>query len=285
VTEPVNERLHWSGRFADPAAEADYREARLPADRALGHTLVASLAALNLVFILLDLLSIGPTAGVLGSVAVKAVVIGWCGLGWWAVGRATRPDQLDRRLLAWVVPAVVLDVGCVWLHTPGHLGAATGTAVAVTLGYVLPLPLRGTAAVGLLATTLFLALLFGHASPQESAHGRRAAVVGFLLANALGAAAGRMLRADRRRLYAASTALGAAATELQTLRGLLPICGFCKKIRDPAGDWQRLEKYIQDRTDARFTHGVCPDCLTSEYGLTLRDGDLLTTHDGSGPPA
>jgi hypothetical protein len=45
------------------------------------------------------------------------------------------------------------------------------------------------------------------------------------------------------------------------LSGLLPICATCKKIRDDQGYWQQLEIYIKDRSDADFTHGICPDCL------------------------
>ena len=52
--------------------------------------------------------------------------------------------------------------------------------------------------------------------------------------------------------------------ELELLEGLLPICSYCKKIRDDEGDWQVLEKYIQDRSTATFTHGICESCLEKE---------------------
>lgn len=54
-------------------------------------------------------------------------------------------------------------------------------------------------------------------------------------------------------------------TEVKTLRGLLPICASCKKIRDDAGFWQQIEKYIQDNSEAVFTHGICPDCADKLY--------------------
>jgi len=53
---------------------------------------------------------------------------------------------------------------------------------------------------------------------------------------------------------------------VQMLEGLLPICSYCKKIRDDSEEWQPMEKYIQARTAARFTHGICPDCLRKNYG-------------------
>ena len=48
--------------------------------------------------------------------------------------------------------------------------------------------------------------------------------------------------------------------EVRTLTGLLPMCAWCKKIRDDAGDYHQIERYIATHTDARLTHGICPDC-------------------------
>lgn len=49
------------------------------------------------------------------------------------------------------------------------------------------------------------------------------------------------------------------------LRGFIPICASCKNIRDKEGVWHRLEAYVQKRTDATFTHGICPDCVKKLY--------------------
>ena len=49
-------------------------------------------------------------------------------------------------------------------------------------------------------------------------------------------------------------------SEIRTLSGLLPICAWCKNVRDDQGYWQRLERFIGDRTAAQFSHGICPDC-------------------------
>lgn len=55
----------------------------------------------------------------------------------------------------------------------------------------------------------------------------------------------------------------------ERLEGLLPICAHCKKIRDKDGNWQVLENYIESRTKAEFSHGVCPECLEKHYGKYL----------------
>jgi len=53
--------------------------------------------------------------------------------------------------------------------------------------------------------------------------------------------------------------------ENHVLRGLLPICSHCKKIRDESDAWQPMESYIDARTEAKFSHGICPDCLQVYY--------------------
>ncbi|MCK5099518.1 MAG: response regulator, partial [Desulfobacteraceae bacterium] len=57
-----------------------------------------------------------------------------------------------------------------------------------------------------------------------------------------------------------------ALEDVKTLSGLLPICAKCKKIRDDKGYWNNLEGYIQDHSDAEFSHGMCPECSEKLYG-------------------
>ncbi len=52
---------------------------------------------------------------------------------------------------------------------------------------------------------------------------------------------------------------------MNSLGGLLPICLNCKNIRDESGSWVRIEEYITDRSEADFSHGMCPDCLRKLY--------------------
>lgn len=53
-------------------------------------------------------------------------------------------------------------------------------------------------------------------------------------------------------------------SQVKTLSGLLPICASCKKIRDDAGYWNRIEDYIRQHSGANFTHGICPECYAKE---------------------
>ena len=56
-----------------------------------------------------------------------------------------------------------------------------------------------------------------------------------------------------------------ALTEVKQLSGLLPICASCKKIRDDKGYWNQIESYIRDRSEAEFSHGICPECMKKLY--------------------
>ena len=57
-----------------------------------------------------------------------------------------------------------------------------------------------------------------------------------------------------------------AREEIKTLKGIIPICAHCKKIRDDKGFWDQVETYITRHTEARFSHGLCPHCEKELYG-------------------
>jgi PAS domain S-box-containing protein len=59
--------------------------------------------------------------------------------------------------------------------------------------------------------------------------------------------------------------LRAALDKVKQLSGLLPICASCKKIRDDNGYWNQIEAYIQEHSEAEFSHGICPDCARKLY--------------------
>ncbi len=56
-----------------------------------------------------------------------------------------------------------------------------------------------------------------------------------------------------------------ALSEIKSLKGIIPICSHCKKIRDDKGYWNKLEAYIQKHSEAQFSHGMCPECSDKFY--------------------
>lgn len=80
----------------------------------------------------------------------------------------------------------------------------------------------------------------------------------------------RMLR-EQKKLVAD---LKKALADVRTLQGILPICAACKQVRDDNGYWKQVEKYIEEHSEARFTHGICPDCAKRLYPELYEGRDI-----------
>jgi DNA-binding response OmpR family regulator len=72
--------------------------------------------------------------------------------------------------------------------------------------------------------------------------------------------------------------LQAALNQIKTLKGLLPICMYCKKIRDDRQYWQQVEHYVTTHTEAQFSHSICPDCYKKYVQPEL---DMMNNKGGS----
>jgi GAF domain-containing protein len=60
--------------------------------------------------------------------------------------------------------------------------------------------------------------------------------------------------------------LAEALEAVRLLNSLLPICAYCRKVRDDVGYWTELEAYVSAHTDAQFSHGICPECAVANFG-------------------
>jgi len=65
--------------------------------------------------------------------------------------------------------------------------------------------------------------------------------------------------------------LNQAIEEIKELKGIIPICSSCKKIRDDGGYWHEVEVYVKNHTEAEFSHGLCPDCAKKIYPKSFKD--------------
>jgi hypothetical protein len=74
---------------------------------------------------------------------------------------------------------------------------------------------------------------------------------------------------ERARLKAMNAQLEQSLAEIRTLQGLLPICGWCKNVRNDEGLWTRVEHYLAEHTDLTFTHGMCPECAKAHFSNQL----------------
>ena len=90
------------------------------------------------------------------------------------------------------------------------------------------------------------------------------------------------LREKERQQEKLISELQEALAEIKTLKGFIPICASCKKIRDDEGYWNQLEAYISKHTDAVFSHGLCPECAERYRAEAVRlfEKDNDKTSDG-----
>ena len=76
-------------------------------------------------------------------------------------------------------------------------------------------------------------------------------------------------------------ALEDALARVKQLQGLLPICSYCKKIRDDQNYWQQVENYISEHSEAQFSHSICPDCYERRVKPELDQLRRLQGHASS----
>lgn len=62
-----------------------------------------------------------------------------------------------------------------------------------------------------------------------------------------------------------------ALSEIKTLRGILPICSFCKKVRDDKGYWEQVDVYLQRYSEADISHSICPECMKEHYSVEYEE--------------
>ncbi len=260
-------------QFESPAMEAAYGESALPGDLGRSRFLLWLTAFGAIIFVSQDYQTFGLSFGFYVGVAIRASVVAYCWGMLWRLRRPTTPRQLEGWMIALTVLLaflVLFGYGSRPLLRMGH-GLIALTVFA--LGLAVPMRfLYQTVAALAFALASMTILLFKNPDPFIA--------YGTFFVTTLSAALSLITsasahRAQRERFAAHENevqlrqGLESAMAEIKTLRGLLPICAACKKIRQGDGVWQAIESYLQKHTHARFTHGICPDCRERLYPETL----------------
>lgn len=230
---------------------------RLDSDRRLATALLALVLVPAVWFTAIDASApLDALGGAMRPVPMATSVV-VLSLGVWFVSRARTRARYSTAVFAVsvaIVP-VLLSAALVdprgWFYEPSAaflpLIALYGAMPNTVVRQILP-PLLLT--VGLLAGR---ALWFAQAG--DDAIGDTLIII---VVNAIGIVMV-LRRAALQRMVAA------AFEELRALRGIIPICAYCKKVRTEGDTWQQIEKYVHEHSDADFSHGICPDCLQRHY--------------------
>ncbi len=234
---------------------------------------VVLLAIPVVIFSISDVITAGTRPGVLATLlGVRVSSLAVVTLGVRRLLRVTDRQRLARIVTAasYVCAGLTLTVHA--LRPPDALSPYFFELLLLFALYaVMPSRWRQQAGPALLLTLGSLILLGIH--HEDVGLVDRIAVVTILLAaNAVGLSLGWARGvAERReeefvvREWMAHEMLERTTGELRTLRGFLPICAHCRKVRDEAGAWDALEAYVRRQSGAEFSHGICPDCVQEHF--------------------
>jgi hypothetical protein len=188
-------------------------------------------------------------------------------LGITGVRRTTTRAALEFATTAILVFNVVALLALRLLRPPENYSAAKFEimlVVAVYAGFPLNVRSQTISMLSLSAGSIALLLFYNVNVPAVE----RSSIIGaFIVANVLGIVLGTrraMLQRSEEKAWKENRenrlALERTLSELRVLRGIVPICADCHRIRSEVGEWQRLERYVEKRSEAQFSHGLCPEC-------------------------
>jgi hypothetical protein len=267
-----------SGEIDDPSLEHEFRLATLAGEKRLATYTAAIAAVLLLVFGANDWLVYrdSPTFVLLTGVRVMAALA--CVVAAVGIRGAGDPARVDLWLSSTLVLLALVVAGLsAFRPTASSVPHLINVLALTAIVGANPGPVRNAVPGALtLAAGIVLVLLIQ--GPPRDPLARVTIPTVLLAGGGLSLMAARAVQRQRRELYLALRAqqeafdrLQRTQAELRTLRGILPICSHCSRIRDHAGAWHGLADYITERSEAAFSHGICPDCAREHWSEVLPD--------------
>lgn len=261
------DRVRLMGEFADPKLEAAYRRRYAPQDRLFGRVIVAMAAVTVLALGLMDRSQIADDTTFVWMQAVRVTFFLLSGVTIFLLRGRPSPATFVRVTFGWYLLTVGVHLFGGYAWPAGHTDLRLAATVAVLTSYtIMPLPMRYQAAGAGLHTLASLVLMIWLNPPSDQT-ALFSDIIWLGLLNVLGMFMSYRLHSRQRRLFAAalrqtelSASLGRALAEVRTLRGLIRVCAWCRKV-DADGGWKQLEAYVKEHSHAEFTHGMCPTCL------------------------
>ncbi|MHB8838625.1 MAG: hypothetical protein ACYC7F_06690 [Gemmatimonadaceae bacterium] len=245
---------------------------RLDSERRLAIVVTSLMLLPNVLFAFADhtLVSEPATLRLLYALRASQVAL-WIG-SVVLIGRARSRATLDTLLFALAMGVVVFVLLVAWLR-PADNWMPVRTLIILSFGTFVALPYRFRyqfVSWGVLAVGTVMLLWWRYTA--MTGVDRFSALSNFALAGALGAVVARSrarldrdLDASLARESAAIAEHERAAADLRRLEGIIPICTYCHQVHTEAGAWEQLDQYVRARTDADFSHGMCPSCARLHF--------------------
>ncbi len=278
-------------RLVDPALEAEFLTATLAERRRQTSILLSCIAVISLLAMIPDALVLGDLPGLESFNRLLSIIFSLLSLGLaLAAWKSRHAGRLNLLLSIWWLAAIAtVCIGNTSYPAESNLFMVFDILIPVAIYVLFPISLQIQAGLAAVFTLLdFSVFANGHSlQPGDSAF----IAVAFVAAHVIGIVTCWYLHVSRRQQFfqqrkeqqqrrKAETLL----EEIKMLRGILPICSYCKDIRDDRGYWHEVEKYIATHSEADFTHGICPDCMAKHFPqefARLQATESPATFDGS----
>ena len=260
--------LGFWGKFAACDMEERFRREHLAEDAKTVRFLALIYALSTVMFFFSDWALKGLTPTLLILIVPRSLIVLSSAAIILGLRRVTAPSWFDRCLLAWISLSLVMEL---LVHSTRSISDAALSSLLFIWALSSLVPMRfsyqaGSATVTALA---FTGLIMAE-KPESGLLAKALIASGSALL--IGLVCSRRLQCSRRESFAAhlveretGVLLEAALAEIKTLEGILPICSSCKKIREEDGAWTALDEYVSDHTQAKFSHGMCPECMARLY--------------------
>jgi len=263
-TEQVSSLLEftpWLDQFKTKSLESKYRLWSLKADVSLMNIIILVSLVAMVTFLAIDLFITVEHLYLNYLIAFRIVLLVIVLTLYFNKQYTKNVLLFDRSFTILLVMIIFQSLFTDFLRPPDyftHIGMEISIIFVTYLA--VPSALQYRISTNVVFSILLLILLFTLKDPQYlNIYASYSSSI--LLANIIGYTIALRTGRSRREHYLALINERAALGEVKTLKGIIPICGYCKNIRDDKGSWDVLENYMSKHSDATFSHGICPDCI------------------------
>ncbi|CAN5222943.1 hypothetical protein BH10PLA2_BH10PLA2_28120 [soil metagenome] len=271
-------QIGFLGQFCSPTLEQAFRRQHLRDDMRLGLACASVVFAGSLLFICSGYFLYGMSPSFFTLLAARSVNLLACVGVALAIRSSRTATQFDGLILTWGIICNTSNLLIVWAQASGTIGhAMMSFGVPIVAYCIVPVPLAKQFIVTIPFSILSILLAFLICDDLVIPY---ALSGGCIIANVIGSFASWQRNHRRRQVFLSAvretelrSSLEQALAEIRTLRGLLPICAWCKRVRNEEEAWQSIESYVQSHSHAEFTHDICETCMSHQF----QEGD---THPG-----
>jgi len=253
---------------------------RLDNDRRVVRAIFITLLVVVTLLVTMDVLVVrGSWMARLPLLGIRLLMLAVLFYGIIGIMRAKTPRAFEHSLLVSTGAGVLVELALRLLRPRENI-SPVWLEIVLVLGCYAILPNRpvfqAIVALTLSAGTSLILVFYnvGISSADEAG-----IILTLVIANIVGFIASReRVARQRREEHAwrrerdARVELQRAHSEIRVLRGLLPTCAHCRRVRTETGEWQAMERFVSEHSEAQFSHGFCPECLAQHYPDLEADG-------------